>query len=226
MNRNNLITRYVLSALIIVTLCCSSPVLAKGTPQEAIEAIGVDAFVYTYPLVLMDLTRLQMTNIEAGKMAGRGPMMTFTHVRTYPEADHKEVVRPNFDTLYSLAWIDLTKEPAIIFRSQKQRPILFAANTGHVDRCFCGHRDSDHGYRGGALRPCHAGMERRFTRWRYPHRCADPPMSGCWDARKPTGPRIIPTFTRFKTVTNSVRCHPGVRPILRPQFKSIPRWTW
>lgn len=103
-----------LAVLLNMMLFPGRPCLAADIQKQEMKAIGVEVFVYTYPLVLMDLTRHQMTNIEAGKMAGRGPMMTFTHVRTYPEADHKEVVRPNFDTLYSLAWLDLTKEPAII----------------------------------------------------------------------------------------------------------------
>jgi hypothetical protein len=81
--------------------------------QEA-RQIAYEAYVYTYPMVLMDLTRLQMSNIEAGKIPGRGPMMTFTHNRAFPEANNREVVRPNFDTLYSFAWLDLTREPAII----------------------------------------------------------------------------------------------------------------
>jgi hypothetical protein len=62
----------------------------------------------------MDLTRRQLTNIEAGKMVGRGPMNTFTHIRAYPTAEFRELVRPNFDTLYSIAWLDLTKEPMVV----------------------------------------------------------------------------------------------------------------
>lgn len=83
------------------------------TEQEA-HATAVDAYLYFYPLILMDVTRRQLTNIEAGKMPGRGPMNTFNHVRAYPPADFKEVVRPNFDTLYSTAWLDVTKEPMIV----------------------------------------------------------------------------------------------------------------
>jgi hypothetical protein len=83
------------------------------TPQEAYE-IGVEAYIYFYPLVLMDLTRKQLTNIEAGKVVARGPMNTFTHLREFPPADFKEVVRPNFDTLYSFGWLDLTKEPVVV----------------------------------------------------------------------------------------------------------------
>ena len=82
--------------------------------SDEARQVAQEAYVYTYPLVLMDLTRRQMTNIEAGKVENRGPAMTFTHVRAFPGADKREVVRPNFDTLYSLAWLDLTEEPAIV----------------------------------------------------------------------------------------------------------------
>ncbi len=41
-------------------------------------------------------------------------MNTISHMRTFPAADFKVVVRPNFDTLYSTAWLDLTKEPVIV----------------------------------------------------------------------------------------------------------------
>jgi hypothetical protein len=87
--------------------------VSKVTSQGA-KQIAEEAYIYTYPLVLMDLTRLQMTNIDAGKLPGRGPMMTFTHNRAFPEENSREVIRPNFDTLYSIAWLDLTREPAII----------------------------------------------------------------------------------------------------------------
>ncbi len=81
--------------------------------QEAFE-IGVEAYTYLYPLVMMDVTRRQAVNVEAGKAFGRGPMNTFTHVPTFPPADFRDVVRPNFDTLYSIAWLNLAKEPMVI----------------------------------------------------------------------------------------------------------------
>jgi hypothetical protein len=86
---------------------------ASITAEEA-HAIGVEAYVYFYPLITMETTRRQMTNLEAGKKVGFGPMNAFTHVREFPSADFRAVVRPNFDTLYSAAWLDLTREPLVV----------------------------------------------------------------------------------------------------------------
>jgi hypothetical protein len=111
MIRNKLLA-VALAALSSLTVSASAQTLAV-TEQEA-HAIGVDAYVYLYPLVIMDVTRQQSTNIEPGKEFGKGPMNTFTSVQEYPPANFKGVVRVNFDTLYSIAWLDLTKEPMIV----------------------------------------------------------------------------------------------------------------
>ena len=83
------------------------------TEAEA-HAIGVDAYLYFYPLISTDITRLTSTNIEAGKEPLKGPMNTFVSAAAYPPGDLKLVVRINFDTLYSLGWLDLTKEPVVV----------------------------------------------------------------------------------------------------------------
>jgi hypothetical protein len=86
---------------------------APISEQEA-HAIAVDAYVYFYPIVTMDISRKQFTNIEPGKELGKGPMNMFVNVPEYPPANFKGVVRANFDTLYSTAWLDLTKEPLMV----------------------------------------------------------------------------------------------------------------
>jgi hypothetical protein len=93
----------------------STPVRAADpvTEQEA-HAIAVDAYVYFYPLVTLDLTRKQATNVEPGKEPGKGPMNMFVNFAAFPAADFKVVVRPNFDTLYSSGFLDLTKEPMVV----------------------------------------------------------------------------------------------------------------
>ena len=82
--------------------------------EATAHEVGVEAYIFLYPLVLMDITRRQMTNVEAGKEIGRGPTGVFAHAREYPGADFKDVVRVNFDTLYSIAWLDVRSEPAIV----------------------------------------------------------------------------------------------------------------
>ena len=82
--------------------------------EEEAGAIATDAYLYFYPLVSMDITRLQSTNIESGKAFGKGPMNTFVNVPAYPPADLKVVVRVNFDTLYSVAWLDLTEDAQVV----------------------------------------------------------------------------------------------------------------
>ena len=107
------IVSIMLGFLLASTLTVPGISNAALSAQEAGE-IGVNAYLYLYPLVTMDVTRRQMTNLESGKKPGYGPMNEFAHVREYPPADMKVVVRPNFDTLYSIAWLDLVKEPIIL----------------------------------------------------------------------------------------------------------------
>jgi hypothetical protein len=76
--------------------------------------IAVEAYLYLYPLVMMDVTRRQMTNAEANTRVGFGPMNTFIHMRAFPPPEFRAVPWANFDTLYSLAWLDLTIEPLIL----------------------------------------------------------------------------------------------------------------
>ena len=87
---------------------------AAATSEAEAHAIAVSAYLYFYPLVTMDITRRQSTNVEPDKEIGHAPMNMFANVPEYPPADIKLVVRINFDTLYSVAWLDLTKEPMIV----------------------------------------------------------------------------------------------------------------
>jgi hypothetical protein len=83
--------------------------------RDTATEIAVEAYVYLYPLVLMERTRLQATNVKAvGEIPGRGPVDSFAHLREFPPAEFKDVVKPNFDTLYSPAWLDLRSEPRIV----------------------------------------------------------------------------------------------------------------
>ncbi len=99
-----------LSSIILPTL---APAAEDITENEA-HAIGVDAYLYFYPLVTMELTRRQLTNQQPGPASLGGPMNRFANIPAFPSADMRAVVRPNFDTLYSSGWLDLTKGPVVV----------------------------------------------------------------------------------------------------------------
>src|SRR6266508_1791141 len=108
-----------LSLSLLLGAALAPGAMAQSAPQptliteQEVQAIGVDAYLYFYSLVTMDLTRKQLANVEPGKGLG-GPMNMFQNIPTFPSADMRVVVRPNFDTLYSSAWLDLTKEPVVV----------------------------------------------------------------------------------------------------------------
>ncbi|MGC2408842.1 MAG: DUF1254 domain-containing protein [Methyloceanibacter sp.] len=100
--------------LCIPSLPAQAAAEAPTITEDEAHAIGVEAYLYFYPIVTMDLTRKQLTNVEAGKGTIGGPANAFNNIAAFPTADMKVVVRPNFDTLYSSAWLDLTKEPMVV----------------------------------------------------------------------------------------------------------------
>jgi hypothetical protein len=107
-----------LTLSLLIAPALTPAAMAQGAPPAITEAeahaIAVDAYVYLYSLVTMDTTRRQFTNIEPGKEWGKGPMNVFNNIPEYPPANFKGVVRPNFDTLYSVAYLDMTKEPVVV----------------------------------------------------------------------------------------------------------------
>jgi len=101
--------------------------------QEGVPILGgleefwlaTDAYVYGYPLVTMEMTRRIMTNVAAA--AGtRAPMGQFARLREYPSAAFRDVTAPNADTLYTIAWADVGKEPWVLsLPDMKGRYYLF-----------------------------------------------------------------------------------------------------
>jgi hypothetical protein len=84
-----------------VSAVVAQPVEAGGAPEPAANPLdtAVEAYIYGYPLVTTEMTRRVMTN-AARPEGTHAPMGQFT--------------APNADTLYSLAWLDLSQEPWIL----------------------------------------------------------------------------------------------------------------
>jgi hypothetical protein len=103
--------------LAIATSAClllAAPAQAKPPAEaEQLREIAVDAYLYAYPLVLMETTRRQATNVAAAE-GFHAPMNQFAHMRAFPDPSFTAVVRPNADTLYSSLWFDVSREPLMI----------------------------------------------------------------------------------------------------------------
>jgi len=105
-----------ITVVMIPSACHSGPGSSEGaqTPQkpgvEQAVKDAMDVYIYGYPLVTMDMTRKQLTNV-ASPDATHAPVGQLLKARSYPAADFHGVTAPNADTLYTTAWIDVSNEP-------------------------------------------------------------------------------------------------------------------
>jgi hypothetical protein len=123
-------------AMATVVMLATGPAWAKqGAKVSEPEAsqIGVEAYIYGYPLVTMEMTRRVLTNVAAPE-AQKAPVGQFARLREYPTPANKEVTAPNADTLYTLAWLDVTKEPWVLSLPDMQdRYFLMPMLSGWTD---------------------------------------------------------------------------------------------
>ena len=91
------------------------PVPAEQLSAEEALEIAVEAYVYAYPLVLMDVARAASTNtITVDGMSSLAPVNQFAHAPALPDARFESGVRPNVDGLTSSLWFDVSKEPLVV----------------------------------------------------------------------------------------------------------------
>ncbi|MGA7521217.1 MAG: DUF1254 domain-containing protein [Acidobacteriaceae bacterium] len=79
-----------------------STIDAQSVSSSDVLEIAQRGYIYAYPLVLLEATESVM------------PINHLTHVSAFPDASFRLIVRPNADTLYSTAWLDVSKEPVLL----------------------------------------------------------------------------------------------------------------
>jgi hypothetical protein len=87
--------------------------LTPSLSEEQAFQLGVEAYIYGYPLILMNVTKDISTAVPA-RQGMKAPINQFAHASAFPDASFTDVVSPNADTLYSVAWLDLLHEPIIL----------------------------------------------------------------------------------------------------------------
>lgn len=115
MNANRV--KWLCTSLLCLGLTVGRAPAQEGTTGSpaTLQGKAVDAYVYGFPLVLMSVTRTVQTNVPAPDPThGVAPLNQFANAPAFPPPSSKAVVRPNVDTLYSLAWLDLSQEPIML----------------------------------------------------------------------------------------------------------------
>lgn len=104
-----------IAAFVLATFLNPVPSTNEDGAISDVEAseIATDAWLYGYPLVTMEMTRRVMTNVATAD-GRQAPMGQWAHQSVYTPAAAKNVAAPNPDTLFSLAWLDLSREPFIL----------------------------------------------------------------------------------------------------------------
>jgi hypothetical protein len=92
-------------------------------PSET-QQIAIDAYIYGYSLITTEVTRVQMSNVN--KVEGmHAPTGQFANIKRYPPTGFRGVSAPNADTLYSLAWVDLSEPQVFSHPDMGDRYYLF-----------------------------------------------------------------------------------------------------
>ncbi|MFD3743691.1 DUF1254 domain-containing protein [Nocardia sp. NPDC058633] len=80
----------------------STPSSTHTTGKPDVLALAIDAYVFGYPMIMLDLMR-----------AASGPTNSIDH-SVLPDPDDRGVARLSHDMVYSQAWLDLTEEPMVL----------------------------------------------------------------------------------------------------------------
>jgi hypothetical protein len=178
----------------------------QPSPEEVFE-IAKDAYIYGYSLITTEVTRVQMSNVD--KVEGlHAPMGQFINVKRYPPADFRGVSAPNADTLYSLAWVDLTEPQVFSHPDMGKRFYLFEmTDLWMIDFNTPGTRTS-----GGAA--------------------ANYLLTGPgWKGEVPSGMKHIPVETRYMVILGRIYADGTEEDykkvnILQDQLKLVPLSQW
>jgi len=125
----------MLKRALLAGLCAGTLLTTSHAKDSVLSAVpeGIEAYIYGYPLVTMEMTRRVMTNVREPE-GTRAPMGQFVRMRHYPDATFRDVTAPNADTLYTTAWLDVSKEPWVLsLPDAANRYYLFPMLDGWTD---------------------------------------------------------------------------------------------
>lgn len=97
-----------IALLLVIAACLTSGI---GAAEDIWDTLA-DAYIYTFPLVIMDATKTTSNNIEEPS-TNKAPVNQMAHAQKLANGKMKLVVTPNVDTVYTQSWLDVSEEPMI-----------------------------------------------------------------------------------------------------------------
>jgi len=83
--------------------------------EEYAYTQGVQAFVFGFPWMYLPTLRYLWTTVPRDPVrTPYAPLNQFWHMRNLTDASYRDGGSPNNDTLYSIAWLDVSSEPVIL----------------------------------------------------------------------------------------------------------------
>ena len=157
---------------------CAAPTAGAGAD------LAVDAIVYFYPLVTMEMTRRVMTNV-AEPDGGRAPMGHSSHP-PYPDASFGRDGAERGHALH--VRLGRCRQGAVWCQhAGREWPLLPVSDAGRLDGRVPGAGQANHGDEGAELRDHGAGLEGDAADGREGVQVADQPWCGSWGAHYCTG---------------------------------------
>jgi hypothetical protein len=102
-----IICAFTLSAGTAIPASTETPLSADDLTPDILQS-----YIYGFAPVTMEATRAIFTAVpDATSSPGRAPTNQFGNTGRLATPESRVVVRPNADTLYTTAWLDLSQQP-------------------------------------------------------------------------------------------------------------------
>ncbi len=113
-----MLKRFPFLILLLVFMVSCGKNASKGSGASSSKDIDItaiqtakEAYIFAFPLVVMDITARKMTDANNKDGVAKN---VFFHKSYFPDETFRDVVRPNADTYYSSASLDLSNGPVVL----------------------------------------------------------------------------------------------------------------
>jgi hypothetical protein len=115
--------RFVIGMGILCTVLLSVAVSATGVPQESNYDIGLKAYIYAYPMVLLEVTRSRDNKL---------PDNTLYSQTSFPDVNFTKIVSLHLDTLYTGINICAQQQFSVFFVKKSLESVKMATSRKRI----------------------------------------------------------------------------------------------